>query len=126
MKAYIFYAKKDSEWFDNINFTSDEQKHVPTVKNILEDYIQVDVFDTDKSLRTAGGVSKVAEKIFAIYNDYTLNPLSAQNSMPKQNLLRISGAGHTSMTVGDAILIGDKFYIADMVGFIIVPLKEEK
>lgn len=78
----------------------------------------------------------IAEWVFMVMNSFTQNPLSAgyglgdidPETLPADEIARRTaqnrkavhdaGTAHTSMSVGDAVEIGGKLYVAASVGFV--------
>lgn len=113
----------------------DEESRV-TVQSLLyeQDHVRVCVLEYDGE---STNPLEIAEWCFAKMNHYQTNPLSGDYWLIQNgaNLNDISeyethmarshnyamtkrvGTGHTSMSVGDAVRINDKFYLVANIGF---------
>jgi len=81
-------------------------------ENGLENFVRVDSHE-DISAKSK---QQYAEKLFAIYNDGTAegNPLATEDGQKK---IRCLGAGHTSMSINDFVVIDGDVLIVDSFGF---------
>lgn len=72
------------------------------------------MFTLPEVVRSEGDLS-IAEEMFSVFNDYTRNPLSVENG--GQTIVRESKTAHTSMSVGDIVVVGKTPYIVKNEGF---------
>ena len=113
MKASIFYFTKVAFQKETERFFLDAEETVKMLNESgLKNFVQVDTFipalDSPKE--------QLAERLFAIYNDGTEegNPLGTKAG--QQKLVSL-GAGHTSMSVNDFVVIDGEVLIVDSLGF---------
>jgi hypothetical protein len=92
---------------------------VPTEQDFAELYTKVYEFPTFYGYANLDQLLEQCESLFARFNDYLRNPLSADNG--GQANLRATGAAHTSMSVGDIVVIGDAPFIVRGEGFEALP-----
>ena len=59
---------------------------------------------------------KEFDRLFAKYNHYDTNPYSSDND-PGQKILKRLNLHHTSMSIGDMIKVGNKFFIVASIGW---------
>jgi len=89
-------------WVDNI----------PTEVNFATDYA---LMWTERVPTYNCTNTSIAERTFAKFNDYERNPLSAEND--GQSIVSTSGTHHTSMSIGDIVVVGHLPYIVKNEGF---------
>ena len=110
MKALIFYHTKEAFHREPERFFTDANETVKMLNETgLKNFVQVDSYENPKA------VSKqdFAEEIFMRYNQDT-NPLGTKEGQQK---LRSIGAGHTSMSVNDFVVIDGDVLIVDSFAF---------
>lgn len=110
MKARIFYVTKkafheDPSWI----FTNAEKTEQQLDKSGLKNFVEIDTHE-DQNVKSK---LDFAEKLFMIYNTDS-NPLSTKQG---QERIRKLGAGHTSMSVNDFVVIDGSILIVDTLGF---------
>ncbi len=100
----IFYMTKDA-WHKAVETDiTNEITGMHTVNALKNSGLKEFVSVAEFQMPTENG-TVMAEKIFAKFNSDYENPLATPEG---QSLLRSTGAGHTSMSVGDFILFDNK------------------
>ena len=140
LKLHIFYVKSS---------TLMRREEYLRLTHRLEDQPYPDKFDFQRSYQKVATVQisreskfpetprEVCEKVFAAFNEYASNPLSYEynprflaeihkitliDSLEGQEEILKAGVGHTSMSVGDIIVVQAEFTVTvwyyDMEGWI--------
>ena len=114
MKAEIFYFKKQAIIdFPARMFMNAEETKKMLNESGLKYFTHIDTFVEETDLSKEA----FAERLFAVYNDGADigNPLGTKEG---QDIVRSSGAGHTSMSVNDFVVIDGDILIVDGSGFL--------
>lgn len=124
MEINIYYTQKPTE--ENYLDSWSSKVHInkyPTIKDVKKEYIKlpidecfwkswrfIDVKEVPKDERTL-------EAIFALFNNYTHNPMADGKDGKMQKWLKDHNVVHTSMSVGDVIQLDNEFFVCAMEGW---------
>lgn len=127
----VFYSKNAARMFGDRMYVTADGKPLPLNLAVgsprlvgahwVDSVPAKEDFTAEYSLMWSGYAAglgsdlNVCERMFSRFNDYDENPLSAENG--GQGVVHASGAHHTSMSVGDLVVVGSKVYIARDQGF---------
>ena len=101
-RAEIWYVKKPffRDFIFGVQSLEDEGKPLPTLRTLPKTHVQLGTLD-ERNLET----------IYRVLQGENWSRGRANN------MLRKMGLGHTSMSVGDIVKIGNRLYIVDVMGF---------
>ena len=103
----------ENDWDVKVNYKNE----FPTKADIERNYVKLPI---DQSFWDAIGLSEetfkpwVLDKIFQLMNKYGTNPMSTDEM---QNWIKENKGSHTSMSVGDVIIIDNNIYVCATVGW---------
>lgn len=111
-------AEKQTELYEEIGMNLETPEKVEIEKNYLErEWVELQEMKRPADIEED---QKVLQKLWKIFNDYDLNPLSAQNepgNEEDQPTIQEHNVDHTSMSVGDIVKLDGTMYIACSVGW---------
>lgn len=114
MKLTVLYTK--STWRGMELLVGHVFKHdfLPTITELMSDYEIV--YQDDE-----WGGNRNPDNVFGLFNS-DMNPLSCDKEQKK---LKALGVGHTSLSVGDMVIIDDQVYLCRPQGWLQTPVKIE-
>lgn len=117
MKAEIFYFTTKAfldhpeRYFTNAKSTIDQLN-----ESGLKNFVKVDTYEINPTKEEHIDKLEFAELLYGLYNDgaFLGNPLGTKEGQEK---IRSVGAGHTSMSINDFVVIDGDVLIVDQCGF---------
>lgn len=127
MIAKLYYYKRAEEHFvatygydagiakyRNITFPLRDEEMIVTKQSLIEELDHVLIYELEVPAQLEGKDNlAIAEFIFSMFNYEHLNPLCTDEG---QRTVRAKRT-HTSMSVGDCVQIGDRFFYCANFGF---------
>ena len=117
MKVEIKYPKRsrnrnfDKDWDVKVNYKA----IFPTKADIDKDYVTLPIPNEFWAKVGVDANEKwVLDKIFGMMNKYETNPMSIPEM---QDWIRSNEVSHTSMSVGDIIILDNNIYVCDVQGW---------
>ena len=118
------YYWKDAEWLKRLSFSRDVPHDLPTRAQFESDFARVATLEYDI---TPDNIFEVAEHV---YGEMNLRPTKYIGvETPREKPARVSNRildklelHHTSMSIGDILIIGEVALICAPVGFMNLPL----
>ena len=110
VKVRVFYFKRGQE----VSMKYMVEGKTPTAEDFKTDYAQVQALKIKPDTDAAKDDIVLAERMFAMFNSDTVNPLGTPGG---QQIIRSLDVGHTSMSMGDIVVIGETPFIVRGEGF---------
>ena len=117
----VFYCKSNEEDpYDEWDVKVSYKDTFPTLSDIENDYVELPIpnkFWWGWGSRGWETNERTLDEIFGLMNNYSRNPIADGRGGEMQNWIKEHGVRHTSMSVGDAVSIGDKTFVCARFGW---------